>query len=191
MIFRSQPAILAALLAGALAVSAASVADAARRKFDAIAGLRLPAGARVNLSASELDAWAADEARVYAPGAVRNIRLTLARGAATGSALIDFVKLHQAAAGEEPGWLAQNLFAGERPVTVTAHFASASRRARVDVDRVEVSGVVIEGATLRFLIDNWLRPEFPGVKIGEWFDLGFRIERFTVSPSAVSVFISR
>jgi len=85
----------------------------------------------------------------------------------------------------------RNLFAGERQVVVRARFDSRNRRARVDVDRVEVSGVPIEGATLEFLVQNWLRPTFPDVKIDEWFDLGFRMDRFTVAPTGVSVFIGK
>jgi len=85
----------------------------------------------------------------------------------------------------------KNLFAGERPVTVTVRFESRNGRARVDVDRVEVSGVPIEGATLDFLIQNWLRPTFPDVKINEWFELGYRIDRLTVSPGGTAVFIGK
>ena len=105
--------------------------------------------------------------------------------------LVDFLKLRQAATGEDPGWIMKNLFAGERQVTVTGRFESRNRRARVDVDRVEVSGVPIEGATLTFLVDNFLRPTFPDVKVDEWFALGFHMERFTVSPAGVSVFVGK
>ena len=181
-----------AALAGLLSLAAGtSTADIAHRKFARIETGKLPAGTHIDLSAAELDAWAADEARLYAPGATRNIHLQLSNGAATGSMLVNFLKLRQAATGEDPGWIMKNLFAGERQVTVTGRFQSRNRRARVDVDRVEVSGVAIEGATLTFLIDNFLRPTFPDVKVDEWFALGFRLDRFTVSPAGVSVYIGR
>ncbi len=185
-------AALAGFILGLIALPAAtSIADIAHQKFARIETARLPPGTRVDLSAAELNAWAADEARLYAPGATRNIKLVLTIGGATGSILIDFLKLRQAATREQPGWLMKSLFSGERPVTVTAHFESRNRRARVKVDRVEVSGVPIEGTTLDFLIQNWLRPTFPDVKIDEWFDLGFRMDRFTVSPAGASVFIGK
>ena len=185
-------AALAGLTAGLLLLPAAtSVADVAQQKFDHIDSGKLRAGTRVDLSTAELNAWAASEARIYAQGATRNIKLELTVGAAKGTMLMDFLKLRQAATGEQPGWLMKNLFGGERLVTVTAHFESRNRRARVDVDRVEVSGVPIEGTTLDFLIENWLRPTFPDVKINEWFDLGFRMDRFTVSPVGASVFIGK
>jgi len=185
-------AAIAGFTVGLLLLSAAgSLTDIARQKFASIGTGRLPAGTRVNLSAAELNAWATDEARLYAPGAVRNIHLELADGSATGTMLVDFLKLRQAATGEAPSWLVKNLFAGERQVIVSAHFKSTNRRALVDVDRVEVSGVPIEGQALDFLIDNFLRPTFPDVKVDEWFQLGFRMDRFTVAPAGVAVFIGR
>jgi hypothetical protein len=181
-----------ALAAAFLALAApTSIADTAHQKFARIETGKLPAGTHIDLSAAELNAWAADEAKLYAPGATRNIHLQLSDGAATASMLVDFLKLRQATTGEDPGWIMKNLFAGERQVTVTGRFESRNRRARVDVDRVEVSGVPIEGATLTFLIDNFLRPTFPDVKVDEWFPLGFHMDRFTVAPGGVSVFIGK
>jgi hypothetical protein len=51
--------------------------------------------------------------------------------------------------------------------------------------------VPIEGSTLTFLIDNFLRPTFPDVKVDEWFELGFHMDRFTVSPVGVSVYVGK
>jgi hypothetical protein len=132
-----------------------------------------------------------DEARYWAPDSARNLRLDLAQSRATGSADIDFLKLRQATTGEEPGWLMKNLFAGERHVVVTARFESRGHQARVDVERVEVSGVPIEGRTLDLLIQYYLRPTFPDAKVGEWFGLKYGVERFTVAPTGVVVFIGR
>jgi hypothetical protein len=172
-------------------VAAASLADMAHQKFARLERADSRPGTHIDFSAAELNAWAQDEAAIYAPGATRNIRLDLSEGGATGSMLVDFLKLRKAATGEEPGWLMKNLFAGERPVTVKVRFDSRNRRARVDVDRVEVSGVAIEGATLDFLIQNWLRPTFPDVKISQWFDLGFHVDRFTVHADGASIFIGK
>jgi hypothetical protein len=183
---------LAGFVLGIIALPAAtSIADIAHQKFARIETAKLPPGTRVDISAAELNAWVTDEARLYAPGAARNVKLEMTAGSATGSLTLDFLKLRQAATGEQPGWLMKNLFAGERQVSVTAHFESKDRRARVDVDRVEISGVPIEGTTLDFLIQNWLRPTFPDVKINQWFDLGYRIDRFTVSPAGTSIFIGK
>jgi hypothetical protein len=189
--FRFRPAVAALLGALALFVSAATVSESANRKFAGLESARLPAGTRVDISIEELNAWANQKAHIYAPGAARNLRLELHDGEATGYALIDFVKLRQSAGGEEPGWIMRNLFSGERPVMVKARLQSRNRRARVDVERVEVSGVPIQGSALDFLIRNWLRPTFPTAHVNEWFNLGLRIDRFTVKPGGASVFIAR
>jgi hypothetical protein len=187
--FRLRAALV--LVAIALIVSAATVVENANRKFAGIESSRLPAGTRVEISSAELNAWANEKARIYAPGAARNIRLELRDGEATGHALIDFIKLRRSATGEESSWLMRNMFSGERPVVVRARFQSRNHRARVDVQRVEVSGVPIEGSTLNFLVQNWLRPTFPNAHMNEWFQLGFRIDHFTVTPSGTSVFIGK
>ncbi|HEU5021591.1 MAG TPA: hypothetical protein VFT60_06860 [Bryobacteraceae bacterium] len=188
---RFWPAVTALFGAAALFVSAATVTESADRKFAHIESARLPAGTRIDFSIDELNAWANQKARIYAPGAARNLRLELRDGEATGYALVDFLKLRRAASGEEPGWIVRNLFSGERPVMVKARVQSYSRRARVDVERVEVSGVPIQGSALDFLIRNWLRPTFPDAHVNEWFNLGLRIERFTVRAGGASVFVGR
>ncbi|HVW09681.1 MAG TPA: hypothetical protein VHC90_13925 [Bryobacteraceae bacterium] len=188
---RFRPALAALLAAAALLLSAATVTESADRKFASLESAHLPAGTRIDLSTDELNAWVNQKARVYAPGAARNLRIELRNGEATGYGLIDFVKLRQAATGEESNWLVRNMFSGERPVMVRARIESMNRRARVDVERVEVSGVPIEGGALDFLISNWLRPTFPDAHVNEWFRLGLRIDRFTVAPGGSSVFLTR
>src|ERR1051326_2716056 len=116
----------------------------AKQKFGQIEAERLRSGARVTLTYPELDAWAAREA----PNGVRNPRIQVASaGVATGSALIDFAKVRRSQ-GHPPGWLMSKLLEGEHPVSVTARIRSSAGRATVDVDRVEISGVTIDGRTL-------------------------------------------
>ena len=83
------------------------------------------------------------------------------------------------------------LLDGERPVTITIRIRSANGTATVDVESVEVSGVTIEGPMLDFLIRNYVMAAYPAAKIGQPFDLGHRIERLEVQPSAVGVIIGR
>ena len=109
-----------------------------------------------------------------------------ARGIATGKALVDFGKL-QRATGHSPGWLMSKLLEGERPVSVTAHIQSSGGRATVDIQRVEISGIAIDGSTLDFLIENFLLPMYPDAAISRPFELGHRIDRLDVSPAAVAV----
>ena len=159
----------------------------AKQKFDSIESDRLRAGSRVQLSVRELDAYA--ERAV--PEGVRNPRLQLvAPGMATGIAMVDFGKLRRGL-GYQTGWLMSKLLDGDRPVSVTARIRSAGGRATVDLQRVEISGVAIDGRTLDFLIQNVLLPLYPDAVLGRPFELGHRIEKLDVEPAAVAVFIGR
>lgn len=168
-----------------LAAAAYNDYASAKQKFDSIEAGRLRSGARVILSFPELNAWASKEV----PAGVRNPQLSVAaRDLATGAALIDFGKLERSA-GRQPGWLLSKLLDGERPVTVTARIRSAAGLATVDIQRVEISGLVIDGSALDFLIQNFLIPMYPAAAIGKPFELGHRIDRLDVSPSAVAVLL--
>jgi hypothetical protein len=130
------------------------------RKFDLVRQERLPPGARILLTPSELNAYVRFKAKEKAPHGFRDPRVALSPGRATGSAQVDFLKLSQDL--ERPvGWLARLLLSGERPVKVTAHIRSAGGRATVNVERVEVSGFEVKGAALDFLVRNFLLPRFP------------------------------
>jgi hypothetical protein len=175
------------LLGVAMLGAAANEYLSAKRKFDAIESGRLRAGSRVELSVRELDAYAEQ----VVPEGVRNPRLQLAApGVATGMAMVDFGKLRRAL-GYQTGWLMSKLLDGERPLSVTARIRSTGGRATVDVQRVEISGVVIDGPTLDFLIQNILLPLYPDAVVGRPFELGHRIERLDVGTAAVAVLIGR
>ena len=176
-----------ALLGLATLGAAANDYLSARQKFDSIESGLLKAGSRVELSVGELDAYAEREV----PQGVRNPRLQLvAPGMATGIAMVDFGKLRRAL-GYQTGWLMSKLLDGDRPVSVTARIRSAGGRATVDLQRVEIAGVAVDGRTLDFLIQNILLPLYPDAVVGRPFELGHRIERVDVGPAAVAVLIGR
>ena len=159
----------------------------AKQKFDLIEGGSLRTGSRVELSVRELDAYA--ERQV--PEGVRNPHLQLvAPGVATGVAMVDFGKLRRAL-GYQTGWLMSKLLDGDRPLSVTARIRSAGGRATVDLQRVEISGVVVDGRTLDFLIQNILMPLYPDAVLGSPFELGHRIEKVDVEPAGIAVLIGR
>ena len=159
--------------------------QSAKQKIDLIEADRLRPGARVTLTYPELEAWVTREA----PDGVRNLHIQVdPTGAATGSALIDFAKVRRAQ-GQPPGWFMAKLLEGERPVSVTARVRSSGGIATVDVQRVEISGVVIDGAPLDFMIQNILLPLYPTAAIGRPFELGHSIDRFDIAPKSVAVVI--
>jgi hypothetical protein len=168
-----------------LAVAGYNDYAAAKEKFDRIESGKLRPGSRVVMTFDELNAWVARQA----PAGVRNPRVQApAREIATGNALIDFGKL-QRNAGRQPGWLMSKLLEGERPVSVTARIRSAGGRATVDIQRVEISGITIDGRTLDFLIENFLLPMYPSAAISRPFEMGYGIDRLDVSPAAVAVLL--
>lgn len=171
-------------LAGILAAAAYSDYDSARRKFDLIESDRLRPGARVTLSERELDAYATHEA----PAGVRNLHLATSAGRATGSAIVDFNAL-STAQGHPPGWLLAKLLEGERPVAVTARISSSGGQARVDVERVTISGMEIDGSTLDFLIQHFLLALYPDAAVDRPFALAHHVERLDVQPGGVNVVI--
>jgi hypothetical protein len=164
--------------------------DAAVHKISLIEQDQLKPGARVVLTAQELNAYARREATEVAPNGIRNPRLELGAGTATASALVDFEKLRRAE-GKPPSGLMAYLLGGERPVSVTTSIRSSRGTATVNVERVEISGIVVEGRLLDFLIQNYLVPLYPTAKVGQPFELGHRIERLDVQPAAVAVWIGR
>lgn len=170
-------------------VAMAAVGDylSAKRKFDLIDSERSRPGARVELTARELTAYIEHEV----PTGVRSPKLELVSpGVATGTALIDFGQVRRAQ-GYAPGWLMSKLLDGERPVTVTARITSSHGEVTVDVQRVVISGVAIDGKTLDFLIRNFLLAMYPDAAVGRPFELGHRIDRLDVQPAAVGVVIGK
>jgi hypothetical protein len=181
-----------AALGATLALFATGPSDyqTAVHKFSLIEHDRLKPGSRVVLSPAELNAYARREVAEVAPDGVRNPRLQLGPGTATATALIDLGKLRRAQ-GKPPGPILAYLLDGERPVTITARIRSSGGTATVDVEEVQISGVVIEGRMLDFLIHSYVMQAYPGAKVGEPFALGHRIERLDVQPSAVGIVIGR
>jgi hypothetical protein len=178
---------IASLATVAVLCAAYTDLTSAQQKIDSIEAGRLRPGSRVTLSYPELAAWTAHKA----PDGVRNPQLRVnGPGVVTGSALIDFAKV-QKAQGQEPGWLMAKLLAGERPVSVTARIRSSGGTATVDVQRVEIGGLSIDGSTLDFLIRNVLLPMYPNAVVGRPFVLGDRIERLDVQPNGVIVAIRK
>lgn len=178
--------VISLLFATALAGAYDDYASA-RQKLDQIESGRLRAGTRVEISPTELNAYITREA----PDGVRNPKIQLvAPGIASGTALVDFNKL-QRGQGKQPGWLMTKLLEGERPVSVRARIRSADGHATVDVDKVEISGVAVDGRTLDFLIQNVVLPQYPDVTVGHPFELGYRINKVDVRPAAVGVVIGK
>jgi len=178
--------VLALFLASALGGAYGDYLSA-KQKLDQLETGHLRPGSRVVLSPGEINAYAEQ----LAPQGVRNPKVEItAPGLATGSALVDFAKLRQSE-GHAPGWLLSKLLDGERPVSVTARITSSAGHAQVDPQRVEISGLEINGQALDFLIQNFLLRLYPDAAVGRPFELGNHIERLEIEPRGVNVLIGR
>jgi hypothetical protein len=163
--------------------------ESAKYKIDLIEEDRAAPGSRIWLSVAELNAYARIEAAKVVPRGLRNPLLELGQGSATGSALVDFLKVRELG-GPPPSRLIAWFLAGERPVRVTATIESGRGRATATVRQVTVSGMTAEDAILDFLITNFFLPFYPQAKIGEPFDLNHGVDRLEVTPAGVRVFMA-
>jgi hypothetical protein len=157
-----------------------------QKKFDQIADGKLKPGTVVLLTQAELNAWARVKVMESIPQGLREPMIELGSGEATGSALVDFLKM-RSGQGQDTGWLMSKLIEGERPLKVWIRMTSSGGRATVSLTRVDLSNATLSGRTLDFLIDNFFKPKYPDAKIGEPFDLGYSIDRIEIQPSGVRV----
>jgi hypothetical protein len=159
----------------------------ARQKVDLIESGKLQPGARVDLSVSELNAFAAKEA----PAGVRDAKLVLqSQERVSGTALVDFGKLRRAQ-GYEPGWLMSKLLDGERSVSATARIRTGGGKVTVDVEKASISGLEIDGKTLDFIVQNFILPFYPDAMVGHPVSMGYHIDRLQLAPAGVGVVIGR
>lgn len=158
--------------------------QSAKKKIDTVVQDRAPRGALITLSKSELNAFLQTEVPGVAPEGIRDPRVELGEGRATGTMFVDMLKLRQSK-GIEDGWLMSRLLSGERPLKVTVRIQSWTGRGRVDIERVELSGVPLTGAPLDFLVRHYVQPYVPTVKFGETFDWAHGVDRLDLKPDAI------
>jgi hypothetical protein len=159
----------------------------AKRKFQAIDKQPPKPGTRVAITSAELNAYVQSELPKVAPPGIRNPNIEMLNSnTATGRAIIDFLKL-RSAQGKSTSWMMRKLLEGEREVAVTARIQSGGGQATVDLDRVEISGITIEGAALDFILENYLKPNYPDAKIGKPFALHQHVDRIEVARGVAYV----
>lgn len=170
--------------------AAGPLAAGVSRKLDLIENGRAKPGSVIRFTPAELNGWVRAKAPTIVPDGFRQPHLVLGNGEATASALIDFLKVRDAS-GLATNWLVAKLIQGEKPVTVRAAIRSAHGHATVHLLSVEVGGLEVSGATLDFLVQNFLRPFYPDAKIDEPFELADGVERIEVTPAAALVYMRR
>jgi hypothetical protein len=178
------------LLAIGVSFAADPRAASARYKFDLIESGKAKPGSVITFSSDELNAFARAKAPEIVAEGLRQPRVVLGNNSATGYALIDFLKARNGS-GVETNWLLAKIIEGEKPVKVIALLQSGNGRAKVTLQRVEIGGLAVTGATLDFLIHTFFLPLYPNAKIGQTFALEDRIDRIEVTQAGARVYIKK
>lgn len=160
------------------------------RKLNIIESGKAKPGSVFVFSAADLNAWARMKAPQVVPEGLRQPRLELGNNSATGYALVDFLRVRHGA-GEETNWLVGKIIQGEKPVKVSARIQSGHGRMTVNLERVEIGGLAVSGATLDFLIQTFFLPFYPNAKINEPVELADGIDRIEVTPAEARVYIKK
>jgi len=182
---------LLAFVAAAIAVYAADpLYESAQRKLDAIELRQVKRGTSVTFTPQEINAWARVKVPEIVPEGMRDERVELGMGTATGYALADFLKMRHAK-GETTNWFISKLIEGERPLKVSVRVESGGGRCTVYLTRVEVGKAVATQTVIDFLVSAFFKPLYPDAKINEPFDLDYDIDRVDLEPSGARVTIKR
>lgn len=160
------------------------------RKLDLIQSGHARPGSVFVFAAGELNAWGRAKAAEVVPEGLRQARVELGNGTATGYALVDFLKLRHAA-GVETNWLVAKLIEGEKPLKVAASIQSARGRATVHLTRVEIGGIAVTGAPLDFLVQTFFMPLYPDAKIDQPFELADGVDRIEITPAEARAYIRK
>ena len=161
-----------------------------QQKIDVIQSGKAKPGSIFIFTVADLNAWARAKLPTIVPEGVRDPRLELGNGTATGYATVNFLKVRHAQ-GIETGWFLSKLIDGEKPVKVNVRIQSSRGRATVYLQRVEISGLAVSGSTLDFLIDNFFRPLYPEAKINQPFELQDRLDRIEIQPAEARAVMKR
>jgi hypothetical protein len=164
--------------------------ESSQRKLDALDAHTVARGGSVRFTLAEINAWARVKVPEIVPEGMRNERVELGNGTATGYALADFLKMRQAK-GQATNWLFSKLLEGERPLVISVRLESGGGRCIVHLTRVEISHAVANATVLDFLIKTFFMPLYPDAKINEQFDLADDIDRIDIRPSVVVVTLKK
>jgi len=170
-------------------LAADPVFERAWNKLDSIESGRAKPGSVVEFTEAEWNAWAQVRVPQLAEG-VRNPRIELGTNTATGSALVDFLKMRQSE-GMATNPVLARLIDGERPVKVLVRVDSAGGSCTVHLLRAEISGIAATGRVLDLLVSTFFQPLFPEAKIDQPFELGDNIDRIDIHPAGVRVTIKK
>ncbi len=177
-------------LAAVTCVAADPLYESARKKLDRIEAEQEPRGAVIGFSLPEILAWARVRIPETIPEGMKNIRLELGNGVATGYATVDLLKMRQAQ-GITTSWLISKLIEGERLLKVSIRLQSSGGRCTVYMTSVQIGGAQATGSLLDLLVKTFFLPLYPDAHINEPFDLDYNMERIEIRPTGARVIIKK
>ena len=179
------------LLCGTAAVLAADplYRSARAKQLSITDGLAKP-GSTVVFSEAELNRWAEVHVPLWVPQGLKQHKVKLMAGAASGTAIVDFLTM-QHARGVQMNGLFERLISGERPLALAIKLQSAGGFATVQLTRLEISGVAASGTVLDFLVENFFLTLFPNAKINKPFELEYNIDRVEFLPGRIAVTVKK
>jgi hypothetical protein len=180
-----RPLLLLALAAIAPLPAADAAFGRAWNKLERIESGQVRPGSVIVFTPAEMNAWARGRVPQMYEG-IRDPSVQLGTGTATGSALIDFLKMRQGE-GLATNSLVAKLIEGERPLKVSMRLESGGGRATAHLTRLEISGIAVTGAALDFLMNEFFLQLFPDAKVNQPFELRDNIERIDIRPDGVRV----
>jgi len=181
-----RPQFLLILAAVTPLFAANPVLDRVDFKLNLIDSGRARRGSVIVFTPAEMNTWARSRVPQMYQG-IRDPSLQLGMGTATGSAMIDLLKMRQGPTNP----LIAKLIEGERPLKVSVQLDSSGGRATAKLTRLEISGIAVNGAPLDFLVNQFFLKMFPDAKVNQPFELRDNIDRIELRPDGVRVTIKK
>jgi hypothetical protein len=133
----------------------------------------------VILTQDEINSYLRYDYASEVPAGVTDPNLRLEPDRVTGTATVDFLEW-QVQKGASPGFLLSWLLRGKRRVEVVGRWTSAEGYGLADIESVTIGSVPVSGGAVKFLIDNLVRPRYPGAVVGERVALGYHLRQVRI-----------
>jgi hypothetical protein len=178
-----------ALMLAATLGAADPVLQSAQAKLDKLTNNKLKPGESVTFSLAETQAWAAAKVAEEVPQGIRDLKIELGEDTASSSAMVDLLKVQQSRG--KPVGFAVTMFQGEHPLKISVRVNSGDGKITVNLTRLELSGVVVEGTALDFLIKSFFVPLYPDAKIGQPVDFDYNVDHIQIHPDGLRIVIKK
>lgn len=178
---------LALLFTTALVLSGSDgVYENAKQKVERIVDDEAAPGSVINLSNEEIDALVKGAIKEKNLEGVHDPKVTLGVDQGTWSGIVNFEQMPQLEKLRS-NFLLSSILKGESRITATLTLVSGGGKATVDVKRVTIGDTEFQGRTLGFLVQSLVLSDYPGIELGEPFELEHNVEQIKLTPSGIRI----